>query len=201
MREDIAAEIQNLLSIPSWDWDAELEEALEKLGREYLKERGEEAKGGKFKMPQDERFKILVIGGDEKGEWVVGSEETKKQVETVKKLECRLQKDGKLLTWDVFDDPNDPRTLFQFIIRDRELRVDKKMLMADRPPVAVVTVLDGKAVRLEYYEGHDALALVYDLRAPELAGKKLPAWLESDPYAYDPTAFLEATLWIPNKGE
>lgn len=39
LREDIAAEIQNLLSIPSWDWDAELEEALEKIGREYLKER------------------------------------------------------------------------------------------------------------------------------------------------------------------
>lgn len=149
-------------------------------------------------MPQ-ERCKILVIGGDEKGEQVVGSEETKRQVEMVRKLECHLQKDGKALSWDAFDNPKEPRTLFQAIINDRKLRVDQGMLMADRPPVAVVTVLDGKAVRLEYYEGHDALSLVYDIRAKELEGKELPKWLESDPYAYDPAAFLEAMLGIPKE--
>ncbi|KXG73991.1 hypothetical protein AN618_24350 [Fervidicola ferrireducens] len=40
MREDIAAEIQTLLSIPSWDWDEGLEEALERLGREYFQKKG-----------------------------------------------------------------------------------------------------------------------------------------------------------------
>jgi len=58
---------------------------------------------------------------------------------------------------------------------------------------------DGKAVRLEYYEGHDALSLVYDIRAKELEGKELPKWLESDPYAYDPAAFLEAMLGLPKE--
>lgn len=149
-------------------------------------------------MPQ-ERCKILFIGGDEKGEQVVGSEETKRQVEMVRKLECHLQKDGKALSWDAFDNPKEPRTLFQAIINDRKLRVDQGVIMADRPPVAVVTVLDGKAVRLEYYEGHDALSLVYDIRAKELEGKELPKWLESDPYAYDPAAFLEAMLGIPKE--
>jgi len=45
----------------------------------------------------------------------------------------------------------------------------------------------------------DALSLVYDIRAKELEGKELPKWLESDPYAYDPAAFLEAMLGIPKE--
>ncbi|MEW6572951.1 MAG: hypothetical protein AB1374_04900 [Bacillota bacterium] len=39
-------------------------------------------------------MKIIVIGADEKGEKVVSSEETKKQIERVKNLECALQYRG-----------------------------------------------------------------------------------------------------------
>lgn len=67
--------------------------------------------------------------------------------------------------------------MFQSIRRDRELRVDKETLMADRPGFALITAMDNKAVRLEYYEGHDALSLVYDVKAKELQGKKLPNFM------------------------
>ncbi|MEW6572950.1 MAG: hypothetical protein AB1374_04895 [Bacillota bacterium] len=71
--------------------------------------------------------------------------------------------------------------------------------MADRPPVAVVTVIGDRAVRLEYYAGHDALELVYDVRTKELEHQDLPLWLERDPHAYDPAEFLEKTFGIPEE--
>ena len=63
--------------------------------------------------------------------------------------------------------------------------------MADRPAFAVISVMGKRAVRLEYYEGHDALSLRYDVRSPELAGKDLPAFMGGDTDAYDPVAFLQ----------
>jgi hypothetical protein len=143
---------------------------------------------------------IYLIGVDEKGEQVVGSKETREQIDRAKKLECALvHKSGKPLTWEAFDDPEEPRTLFQAILRDRKRRVDEGALMVDRPLFAVVTAHQGMAVRLEYYEGHDALGLVFDIRCKELQGKDMPRYLEEDPQAYDPVAFLEKAFGIPKE--
>ena len=132
---------------------------------------------------------IYFIGAD--GEQVINSEKTQKQIDEVKKLKCNLQNEGEALTWKAFDDPEESRTLFQSILRDRKIRVDEKTLMADRPAFCVITEHEGEAVRLEYYEGHDALKQVYDIRAKELEGKELPNFMESDPQAYDPAKFLK----------
>jgi len=70
-------------------------------------------------------------------------------------------------------------------------------MMANRPSFAVITATGGKAVRLEYYEGNDALQLVFDLCSKELHGKKLPNILDEDPQAYNPAKFLEEALGIP----
>lgn len=77
------------------------------------------------------------------------------------------------------------------------MRVDKGQLMADRPCFAVITAKNGKAVRLEFYEGHDSLELVYDIRSPEFYNKELQPYMEKDEYAYDPSAFLEELFGIP----
>jgi len=146
----------------------------------------------------DGKFSVFYVGID--GEKTVSSMETKKQIEQVKRLECALEsEEGEALTWTTFDDPNEPRSLFQAILQDRKERVDQGVLMADRPCFAVVTAYGHRAIRLEYYEGHDELSLVYDIRAKELRGKELPKWLERDPYAYDPAAFLEEVLGIPKE--
>jgi hypothetical protein len=133
--------------------------------------------------------KILFVGVD--GEKAVDSKTTRAQIDEVRKLECALaMPSGKAITWDDVDDPEEPRSLLQSIFADRRYRVDVGELMADRPSFAVITAIGNKAVRLEFYEGHDALELVYDLRSPELLGKELPKFMESDPQAYDPVAFL-----------
>jgi hypothetical protein len=121
-------------------------------------------------------MRTLFIGAD--GKKVVDSKTTQEQIHEVERLHCRLTENGEPLTWPDLDNPNEPRTLFQAILRDRKMRVDDGIFMADRPAFAVVTAIGEDAVRLEYYEGHDALSLIYDLRAPELASKSLPAWLE-----------------------
>lgn len=140
-------------------------------------------------------MKVLFIGVD--GNQTVTSIETRKQIEAVKKLKCDLVIEGENPTWNAFDDPKESRTLFQSIEGDRKMRVDEKTFMADRPSFAVVTEHEGKAVRLEYYEGHDALSLVYDVRSQELEGKELPNFMESDPNAYDPIAFLKDVFGMP----
>ncbi|MBO8160617.1 MAG: hypothetical protein H0Z24_03190 [Thermosipho sp. (in: Bacteria)] len=121
-------------------------------------------------------MKKLFVGIN--GEKAIGSKETLKQIEEVKSFECALEYNGQKLTWKDFDNPQEPKTLFRAIVRDREKRIDKKMLMADRPPFCVITVDKGKAVRLEYYEGHNKLSLIYDVRAPELKNKKLAPYYE-----------------------
>ena len=138
---------------------------------------------------------IYFIGTD--GEQVVNSQETLKQIEKVKKLDCNLQGEGTALTWTDFDNPEETRALFQSILGDRKKRVDEKTIMADRPAFCVITEHEGAAVRLEYYEGHDALSLVYDIRAKEIEDKDLPKWMESDPQAYDPAKFLKEAFGMP----
>lgn len=123
---------------------------------------------------------------------------TMEQINEVQKLECDLElSDGTKLSWDYFNDPAEPRSLFQAIIHDRKGRVDKKILMANRPPFAVVTAFDKRAVRLEFYEGHDSLTCTHDLRAKELHKSCLPVYMDSDPNAYDPVKFLQETFGIP----
>jgi len=144
------------------------------------------------------KVETLFVGTD--GEKVVDSKETIKQIEKVRTLECALETEkGERITWDDLDNPNEPRTLFQSILKDREMRVDKKTLMADRPSFCVITSIDRKGIRLEFYEGHDALSLVYDLRTKELQGKELPNFMDRDPQAYDPVKFLRETFGIPEE--
>lgn len=38
--EEIVQERERILSVPAWDWDEGLDDALEKMGREYFR-RGE----------------------------------------------------------------------------------------------------------------------------------------------------------------
>lgn len=139
--------------------------------------------------------RFYFIGVD--GEQVVDSTETQRQINEVKALVCGLEHEGRPLDWSIFDNPDEPRTLFQAIRRDRELRVDQHTFMADRPSFVVVTAIDNKAVRMEFYEGHDSLSLVHDLRAKELHGVELPQILEEDPEAYDPSEFLSKHFGIP----
>ena len=125
------------------------------------------------------------------------SETVRKQIAAVRELDCSSlvnpeDVNENVPSWDIFDDENEPRTLFQAILKDRKRRIDENTLMADRPNFAVITAVDNKAVRLEYYEGHDALSLVYDIRSKELIGKRLKNFMESDPQAYDPVEYLKS---------
>jgi hypothetical protein len=139
--------------------------------------------------------RTLFVGHD--GEKVVDSKTTLEQIAEVENLECSLKHEGEQLSWKLFNNPDEPRTIFQFILGDRKWRVDENTLMADRPPVAVVTAMDNKAVRLEFYEGHDALTCSFDVRAEELQGKDMPLWMTSDPQAYDPIKFLKEAFGLP----
>jgi hypothetical protein len=142
--------------------------------------------------------KIHFIGHD--GERVVNSQATQDQIDTVRALRCDLVDSDEAhepLSWDDIDNPAEFRTLFQSILGDRRVRVDQHTLMADRPPFAVVTELDGAAVRLEFYEGRDELECTCDVRSRALQGKDLPRWMDADPHAYDPVAYLSEVLGVP----
>lgn len=143
------------------------------------------------------KFKTYFVGID--GEQATDSKATLKQIAEVQALECALvdPETRESLTWQALNDETEIRTLFQSILADRTARIDNHVLMADRPAFCVVTAIDGRAVRLEYYEGHNEFSLVYDVRAAELAGKNIPPWMDHDPQAYDPAAFLEQALGIP----
>ena len=144
------------------------------------------------------KIETFFVGAD--GEKVVNSNDTIRQIERVRSLECTLETEkGEKITWDDVDNPNEPRTLFQSILGDRRRRVDQNTFIADRPSFCVVTAMDGKAMRLEFYEGHDALSLVYDLRAKELQGMNLQNFMEKDPQAYDPAKFLKETFGMPEE--
>lgn len=143
--------------------------------------------------------KTYFIGAN--GEEATDSKTTLQQIKDVEALQCALvnPKNQEPLTWAAVNNEAEPRTIFQAILADRKMRIDDRTLMADRPSFCVITAVDGRAVRLEFYEGHDALGLVYDLRSAELAGKDLPQWMESDPQAYDPAAFLKQAFGIQQK--
>ena len=119
----------------------------------------------------------LYIIGIEEG-FPISSSTTKKQIDGVRTLECQLELEGESLSWDFFDDPNEPRTLFQAILRDREMRVDRTISVENNPPFCVVTSMEGKAVRLEFYEGSHELRLRFDIRSRALERAEMPNYLK-----------------------
>ena len=69
-------------------------------------------KGGEKEV----KVETLFVGVN--GEKVVDSKETIKQIEKVRALECALEtKEGENVTWNDVDNPDEPRTLFQSILR------------------------------------------------------------------------------------
>jgi hypothetical protein len=137
-------------------------------------------------------IKILYIGFD--GEKVVSSQDTQKQIAEAEKLECGLEWQGRPLNWQYFCDPNGSHSIFPIILQDRKSRVDENTLMVKRPPIAVITARGNQVVRLEYYKGHNKLALALDLRSQGLQGQELPLWLTTDPQDYDPASFLRESF-------
>jgi hypothetical protein len=135
---------------------------------------------------------LQYIGHD--GQQVVNSAQTRRQIDQLKACRCALvSPDGREpVSWFDLDNPDEPRTLLQCILGDRRIRVDQQTFMADRPPIAVATVLDGVCVRFEFYEGHDALSKTFDLRSSEWRDKELADWMDHDPQAYDPLEFLKS---------
>lgn len=128
------------------------------------------------------------------------SKTTREQIETLKGYELDLcTPSGERVTWNDIDNPNEPRTILRAIEGDRKVRVDGKNFMADRPLFAVASIYDNRIVRLEFYEGHDALEKVFDIRAKELQDKNLQDYLTEDENAYDPVKFLEQAFGIPGE--
>jgi hypothetical protein len=140
-------------------------------------------------------IKKYYIGVD--GESVVSSEKTKEQIKEIFLKFCDLinEETKKKLSWNDFYNDDD-RSLFKYILNDRKLRVDNNKFMADRPPFCVLTEKDNRIIRLEYYQGHDSLKLVYDIRNHELMNKELPNFLDKDENGYNPSEFLEKVFGI-----
>jgi hypothetical protein len=131
-------------------------------------------------------LKFIGIENDE----ACGSKKVLGQIAEIKKYDLDIYDiDQNKINWSNLDNGND-RSLFKNIVLDREIRVDNNTAMADRPPFIVCTVEDNKIIRLEFYEGHDSLELVYDLRRKEDIGKELKPYLEEDENAYNPIEFL-----------
>jgi hypothetical protein len=114
---------------------------------------------------------IITIGFEK--EMVANSEETKKQIEYVKNFELDIYYKDQKIKWDQIYDPKEPQSILQSIVTDRSMRVDKKTIMANRPPFAAIMIDEGKIVRLEFYEGHDFLSLGYDFRSKDLQNQNL----------------------------
>ena len=104
----------------------------------------------------------------------ITSQETEKQIEEIRKYPLELVYQSEKVSWDDLIGENEKGTkILTGIVKDRKARIDNKTLMANRPPFAVITIQEGKIIRLEYYEGHDYLSKVYDVRSPELIGKEM----------------------------
>ena len=127
----------------------------------------------------DERRQVwlgMAPADDGEGHRAVGGDATREQLADLREYDLAVRsEDGEPVPWDAIDDPDEPESICQHVVRDREQRVDDGTIMADRPPVAIFTIDDagGEVVRVEYYWGHDRLGLEYDLRAdpePTLGG-------------------------------
>jgi hypothetical protein len=111
---------------------------------------------------------------------IVSSSTVKKHVRTLQeKYALDIHYKGQKVTWEQINDPENIRTIFQHIIEDRRLRNDHNIALADRPPFVILWEHKKRIVRLEYYEGHDALQLVYDIYAPKQK-KRQPSYSEEN---------------------
>lgn len=140
------------------------------------------------KIEKIEKKLIGIINGE-----TCSSEETQKQIDNILQYEINISENDKPVLWsDVYDKTNkEDRVLFNCIIADRKMRVDKKIPMADRPLFAVCTIIDDVCVRIEYYEGHDCLEKTFDLRSKELKNQDLEDYYKEDENAYNPIEFLK----------
>lgn len=114
------------------------------------------------------KYVVVYIGAKEtpeKGIIVTKGDETREQIDEVKRLYSATPA---LNSWEDVDHPDEERTLFRAIEHDRRKR--EKHLMADRPPAAVLWFMGNELHRLEYYEGHDYLQKVHDVRAASYTG-------------------------------
>lgn len=111
---------------------------------------------------------VLWIGVVDSHEQIAFAEETRKQMEELKKYEIDIvdPETEEPATWKDLDNPEEPRSLFQYIEGDRKKR--KEHLMADRPPILIATIRDTKVIRIEFYVGHDSLRLEIDARTESL---------------------------------
>ena len=118
----------------------------------------------------DERRQVwfgMTPADDGEGHRAVGGDATREQLADLREYDLAVRsEDGEPVPWDAIDDPDEPESICQHVVRDREQRVDDGTIMADRPPVAIFTIDEeaGEIVRVEYYWGHDRLGLEYDLR-------------------------------------
>lgn len=117
---------------------------------------------------------------------VIDSKETIQQILDIKKYDLDIHDDkGSKLSWDDLDNYEHDDSLFCNIVRDRTLRVNKGYIMADRPPMCVIYTEGTAVVRVEYYEGHDGLEQIYDIRRYDLYNINLEPDLVTDPFYYD----------------
>ena len=121
---------------------------------------------------------LHYVGHD--GEQSVNSAMTQRLQLVNLPLRCDLVTDeGEALTWLDFDNPDEPQTLFQFILGDHKHRVDQRNTMANQPPLGVATVVDDACIRFEFYEGYHTLKKTYDLRSKDLQDVELEDFIET----------------------
>ncbi|MDF1618560.1 hypothetical protein [Petrocella sp. FN5] len=103
---------------------------------------------------------------------VCSNKEVEKQIDELKKFELDVHtKSGEKITWEKLEGAKD--SIFRAILDDRVLRVNKEQMMADRPTMCCVTINENRIIRIEYYEGHDKLEQIYDIRFKDDYGKQL----------------------------
>ena len=122
---------------------------------------------------------LQYIGFD--GNQLVSSTVTQRQIDQLKALQCALLTDrGEPATWTDFDNPDEPRTVFQFILNERRQRIDAQTTMENEPPIGVATIADGVCIRFEFYEGYRTLQKTHDLRSKELQSVELKDFMEAN---------------------
>ena len=121
---------------------------------------------------------LHFVGRDR--ERILDHQETRGHIDQLKALRCDLLADsGEPITWADIDNVEEPRTLLQFILSDRKLRVANGAAVTNQPPFGVATVVDGACVRFEFYEGRETLKKTYDLRSRELSRVELADFMET----------------------
>ena len=125
----------------------------------------------------------MIIGGSPLSR-LENSQGTQNQITQLSQNPLLLVEQGKQVDWQELFDPNNHRSIFQAILDDRERRVNQREIMCDRPPFAVVTVTENGIERVEYYEGHDRIEMLYDLRSHNFRTRKMHNYIDKDPQPY-----------------